>query len=134
MVDWKSEKQKKVTTRSTEAGLHATTATAKEQLWWTRFFEEIDLDLGHTIESECDKMQTIRILTSNNSQFTTKLRHLDVHHHWLRQKIQTGKIHAKWSSTTNILSDGLRKTLTPQRHKEFVALLPQKVRHGPTRP
>ena len=123
MVDWKSSKQKSVTTSSTEAELHAMSATAKEQLWWARFFEEINLDPGHIVEIECDNMQTIRILTSDNSQFSTKLRHVDVHRHWLRQEIQAGRIHIKWSSTTSILSDGLTKALPPQKHQEFVKLL-----------
>ena len=49
MIDQKASKQKTVTTSLIEAELHAISATAKEQLQWTRFFEEIDLDIGHDI-------------------------------------------------------------------------------------
>jgi hypothetical protein len=41
-IDWRSTKQKTVTTSSTEAELLALLHTAKEVLWWKRLFE------GHT--------------------------------------------------------------------------------------
>ena len=63
-------------------------------------------------------MQTIRALTTN--RLITKLRHVDIHKHWLRQEIAIGKINL---DTINILADGLTKALPPPRHKELLRLL-----------
>lgn len=121
VIDWKASKQKTVTTSSTEAELLAISTTAKESMWWTRFFEAINFEPGHKIFIQCDNTQTIRAFTSD--KFTTKLRHVDIHRHWLKQKVQSGHINIKWTSSTTILADGLTKSLPPQRHKEFIRLL-----------
>ena len=123
LIDWKATKQKTVTTSSTEAELLGLTLTGKELLWWKRFFEAIAMDLDYKVQIECDNTQTIRIVKSTNSQFTTNLRHVDIHHHWLRQEYQKKSIDIKHTPTVKILADGLTKALSPQRHKEFVILL-----------
>ena len=82
-IDWKASKQKTVTTSTTEAELLALSLTAKETLWWDRFFEAIDFKPGHQTTIECNNQQTIRILTSDNPCLTTKLQHIDIHYHWL---------------------------------------------------
>ena len=122
LVDWKASKQKTVTTSSTEAELLAISAAGKEVLWWDRFFQSISFNPGHTTNIQCDNIQTIRAL-SNTSKFTTKLRHVDIHNHWLRQEIAKQSIKVHWTSTTAILADGLTKALPPQRHQEFVRLI-----------
>ena len=68
-------------------------------------------------------MKTIRAFTLDTPKFTTKLRHVDIHRHWLRQEVQNKQISIEWTSTTSILADGLTKPLPPQRHKEFVRLI-----------
>ena len=68
-------------------------------------------------------MQTIRILTNPTSAFTTKLRHVDVHRHWLGQEVRKENIKIKWTPTTHILADGFTKALPPQKHKEFLNLI-----------
>lgn len=123
IIDWKAAKQKTVTTSSTEAELLAVSATGKEFIWWTRFFDEISLRLPHTPAIECDNRQTIRILVNPIASFTTKLRHVDVHRHWLGQEVRNQKIKVKWIPTNRILADGFTKGLPPQKHKDFVALI-----------
>ena len=87
IIDWKATKQRTVVTSTTEAELLALSKTSKETLWWSRFFESIDFDIGHPASIECDNQQTIRLLLSDHPRFTTKLRHIDIHHHWLRQEV-----------------------------------------------
>ena len=122
-IDWKSSKQKTVTTSSTEAELLAISTAAKETIWWTRFFDSINFDPGHETYIQCDNMQTIRAFSSDTPKFTTKLRHVDIHRHWLRQEVQQNRVKIEWTPTTAILADGLTKSLPPQRHKEFVRLM-----------
>ena len=49
----------------------------------------------------------IRVFTADNPRFTTKLRHVDIHRHWLRQEVMKGTLDARWTPTTTILADGL---------------------------
>lgn len=123
LIDWKATKQRTVTLSSTEAELLAISDTGKELLWWNRFLDSINFTSGHASHIECDNMNTIRTFTTETAQFTTKLRHVDVHRHWLRQEVQKGNIIVTWTPTLKIIADGLTKALPPQRHQEFINLL-----------
>ena len=79
--------------------------------------------MGGPTHIECDNRQTIRAFTNPAAQLTTKLRHVDIHRHWLRQEVQKGTITIKWTPTVSILADGFTKVLAPQKHKEFVKLI-----------
>ena len=122
-ADWHSMKQKTVTTSSTEAELLALSYATKETIWWQRFFKNIGFDPGHELTVHCDNLQTIRLLTKENQKLATKLRHIDIHQHWLRQEVQAGHIKVKWIPTTDMPADGFTKALPRQRHEKFIAQL-----------
>ena len=123
IVDWKATRQRTVTTSTTEAELLALSSTSKETLWWSRFFEAIDFDPGHSISIEYDNQQTLRILLTDIPRFTTKLSHIDIHHHWLRQEVQRKAIKVHWTPSAKTIADGFTKSLPTQRHTEFVKTL-----------
>jgi len=122
-IDWRSTKQKTVTTSTTEAELLALSHASKETLWWKRLFESLQLDPGHDITISCDNEQTVGLLSKTAPQYTTKLRHVDIHRHWLRQEVQDRRIRINWVSTTNMRADGLTKALPRQRHETFIRQL-----------
>ena len=122
-IDWRAGKQKTVTTSSTEAELLGLTQTSKETYWWTRLFKGLGLDLEQDIAIQCDNTQTIDLLTKNAPELSTKLKHVDIHRHWLRQEVQHGKILLEWIPTNKMPADGLTKALTRQNHTKFVGML-----------
>ena len=122
-IDWKATKQRTVTTSTTEAELLALTLAGRETIWWKRFFEAIDFDPGHHIAIQCDNTQTIRILSLENPRLATKLRHVDIYQHWLRQEVQNKRIAVKWTPSAETLADGFTKALSTERHSVFVRLL-----------
>jgi hypothetical protein len=115
--------QKTVTTSSTKAELLALTYATKETIWWRCFFKHIGFDPGHELTVHCDNLQTIRLLTKENQKLATKLRHIDIHQHWLRQEVQAGRVRIKWLPTNEMLADGLTKALPRQRHEHFIKQL-----------
>jgi hypothetical protein len=129
-VDWKASKQKTVTTSTTEAELLALSHGAREAYWWIRFFKAIRLDPEQDFEILCDNAQTVGLLTKEDPELKTRLRHVDIHHHWLRQEVQSKKIHIRWQSTDSMPADGLTKPLTNEKHQEFVRMLG--LRHLPS--
>ena len=92
------------------------------KMWWDRFLEAIAFQTSFTY-IECDNRQTIRAFTTSEAFFNIKLRHVDIHRHWLRQKIQNETVSIKWTLSINILADELIKILSSQRHKKFVKLI-----------
>ena len=53
----------------------------------------------------------------------TKLRHVDIHQHWLRQEVQEHRVELKWLPTAEMPADGFTKALSAQKHATFVAQL-----------
>jgi len=122
-VAWKATKQRTVTTSSTEAELLATSFVGKEVIWWKRFFAAIDFKLAEELTINCDNKQTIRLLTAETPELTTKLRHVDIHHHWLRQEVKNKTITIDYIPTNMMPADGLTKPMTRQKQEHFIKLV-----------
>jgi hypothetical protein len=122
-IDWRLTKQKTVTIFSIEAELLALSYAAKEVIWWKRLFNTLQFDPGHKISIQCDNRQTIRLLTAETLQINTKLKHIDIHSHWLRQEITNGALQIQWIPTAEMPADGLTKALPRQKHETFIKQL-----------
>jgi hypothetical protein len=122
-IDWKASKQRTVTTSTTEAELLALSEAGKSVFWWKRLFESVGFDPEHNVSIACDNKQTIDLLIKPEPQLRTKLRHVDIHHHWLRQEVQNEKLIVEWVPTAQMAADGLTKPLPRQQHQKFVEML-----------
>lgn len=121
-IDWKSTRQKLVVKSSTEAELVALSHASTEIYWWRRFFTQIQLQLEE-YKVECDNQQTIRLITTPAIKLATKLKHIDIHHHWLRQEVLENSLQLKWIPTNNMPADGFTKALPTQKHQAFIRQL-----------
>ncbi len=83
-IDWRAIKQITVITFSIEIELLALIWAVKKIIWWKRFFESIRFDLMKKLIIRCDNRQIIRILNHELLKLDIKLKHVDVHRHWLR--------------------------------------------------
>ena len=122
-IDWKASKQATVTTSSTEAELLALSETARQTLWWKRFFASIKFDTQQQLVIHCDNKQTLGLMQTETPRLSTRLRHIDVHSCWLRQEIQEKRVTASWIPTADMPADGLTKALPIQKHQNFIKLL-----------
>jgi len=67
--------------------------------------------------------QTIRLITTEIPQLTTRLKHVDVRQHWLRQEVQAKRLSIEYLPTAEMPADGLTKALSPQKFRIFVQQL-----------
>ena len=121
-VAWRANKQNTVTTSSTEAELLAISQTAKELIYLSRLMKAPSLTVPKPLTIKCDNIQTIRLLVNESTKLQTKLRHVDIHSHWLRQEVQRGLIAVQWILTKQMIADGLTKALTHANHEDFVSM------------
>jgi hypothetical protein len=121
VIGWRANKQTTVSTSTTEAELLALSQAAKESLFVSRLLKELDVRLDdHRIRILCDNTQTINIVTREIGYLRTKLRHVDIHNHWLRQEVKEGRITVEYISTDDMVADGLTKVLTNTSFRRFV--------------
>ena len=121
-VAWRANKQDTVTTSSTEAELLAISQTAKESIYLARLMKALKSTIPETLTIECDNAQTICLLVDESIKLQTKLRHVDIHSHWLRQEVQRGSIAVRWVPTKQMIADGLTKALIHANHEDFVGM------------
>ena len=62
-------------------------------------------------------------MTTPAIKLATKLKHIDVHQHWLRQEVQEGRLLIEWIPTSEMPADGLTKALNRQKHQIFIQQL-----------
>jgi hypothetical protein len=119
-IGWKANKQATVTTSSTEAELLALAQATKEGIFVNYLLKELNVKLDEGLTVECDNLQTLRLVTREGARLTTKLRHVDIHNHWLRQEVQEGRLQVYYTPTKEMIADGLTKALSGPKHAEFV--------------
>ncbi|KAI0997575.1 hypothetical protein K3495_g10612 [Podosphaera aphanis] len=113
-VEWKATKQKTVTTSTTEAELLALSVIGSHCYWWDRFFS-LSFRTGMIPAIKCDNQQACRLANGDSEILPTKLRHVDIHQHWVRQEVKSGKMVVQWVPTTEQEADGLTKLLSRQK-------------------
>src|SRR5205085_8635621 len=87
-IAWKSGKQLTVTTSSTEAELLGLSTAAKEAIAAIRLFRDVRLQLNKDMTIWYDNKQIIRLVSKDMMRIQTALRHIDIHHYWVRQEAQ----------------------------------------------
>ena len=124
LIGWRANKQDTVTTSTTEAELLALAQAAKESLFVSRLLTELSVRLDdNKIRIQCDNQQTIRLVTTDVGQLQTKLRHVDIHNHWLRQEVSANRIAVEYTPSKEMIADGLTKSLQASAFDDFVGQL-----------
>src|SRR5579871_2458577 len=122
-IAWRATSRDTVTTSSTEAELLALSQTAKEGIFMSRLFKALTLRLNEPLIIECDNTQTLRLIKEDTAKLVTKLRHVDIHQHWLRQEYAAKRVLFQWKATKEMIADGLTKALPKQKFNNFVKMI-----------
>jgi hypothetical protein len=119
-INWRAIKQVTMTTFNIETKLLILSRIAKKTIWWRRFFESIRFDSMKKLHIRCDNRQILRVLKKEILKLDIKLKHVDIHKHWLRQKIQTNWINVSWCSIAKMSTNDFIKMLSRQKHEKFL--------------
>ena len=121
LIAWKASKQDTVTTSTTEAELLALSQVAKEAIFTSRLLKELQVTLSDPIITiKCDNTQTIRLVNEDVAKLQTKLRHVDIHNHWLRQEVTRKTIKVEYVPSDNMIADGFTKALPANKWASFL--------------
>ena len=120
VISWQANKQNTITTSTTEAELLALSQAAKEGLYIGRLLKELMVELDeHGIQILCDNQQTIWLVTEDIACLQTKLRHVDIHNHWLCQEVQQKWVQIEYTPTGDMIVNGLTKVLPQGQFGQF---------------
>jgi hypothetical protein len=120
-TSWSSKRQPTIALSTTEAEYMASTQATKEAIWMTKFMKE----LGYMKEKKamvirCDNQGAIS-LTKNPTQHA-RTKHIDVQHHFVRERVENGEVTFEYCSTEEMVADVLTKALPKERHYKLISM------------
>lgn len=113
-ISWASKKQQTVALSSTEAEYMAMAMGCQEATWLRQFYSEItfqQLSIPTTIF--CDNRSALNLAKSD--AYSVRTKHIDVRHHFVRDKINEGQIVIEPISTTCMIADSLTKNMSTEK-------------------
>src|SRR5947207_11809757 len=69
---------------------------------------------------QCDNQQTLHLVKEEIGKLYTKLKHVDIHNHWLCQEHQQCCITIRYVESKSMIADGLMKALPLNTHRQFL--------------
>ena len=112
-ISWSAKKQTGIARSSTEAEYRAISAVSAEVRWLYSLLRELHIPLVSTPTIYCDNVGATYL--SANPVFHSRMKHLALDFHFIREKVQNGTLRVSHVSSKDQLADGLTKPLPRNR-------------------
>ncbi|MFN7882342.1 MAG: Ty1/Copia family ribonuclease HI [bacterium] len=121
-VSWRSGLQQCVTVSTAEAEYVAGSTAAREALALRVLMYDLGFAQG-AMTIKFDNKAAIHIADGSTS---TRSKHIDIHHHFIRQRIRMGQLKAVHIPTAQMAADIFTKPLPASKHNACVSMLGMK--------
>jgi hypothetical protein len=120
-VSWSSKKQPTVALLSTEAEYRGVAIVACEVVWLQKLLSHLGQSVDVPVVIYCDNISSI--LLANNPVYHAKTKHIEVHYHFIREKILAKEIDFIHVSTKDQVADIFTKALSTDKLRKFRKML-----------
>jgi hypothetical protein len=120
LVSWSSKKQATVALSSTEAEYMALMHATKEAIWLRSLISELKIELRLTEPTLIYKDNQSCIALARNPVQHARTKHIDIQHHFIRDKVDSKEIELAYSPTDEMIADALTKALPHPRFSQHV--------------
>jgi len=117
-VHWASKLQPLVTLSTAESEYVAGAYAAREAVWLGRVAVELQLLNVATVVLKCDNQSALHM--AKNPADTSRTKHIELRHHYLRQCVQSGVIVMQFVPTDDNLADMFTKGLARDKLRGFL--------------
>ncbi|KAG8482492.1 hypothetical protein CXB51_023954 [Gossypium anomalum] len=114
-ADWASSIEDRRST--TEEEYRSLDYCVSEVLWFKQLLAEIRVGLEQTPVVWCDNTSTVSM--SANLTHHTRVKHVEIDHHFVREKVLDGTIQVNYVPSANQVVDILTKPIPPKQFVEF---------------
>ncbi len=108
-ISWSSKAQVTLALSSTEAEYVSTTQAAQEAIYLRTLLSELNLPPSSPTQLQCDNQSAISLTKSPITH--SRLKHIDIRHHFIQSTISDGHIKVEWIPTMDQVADILTKPL-----------------------
>lgn len=116
-VTWCSKKQTVVSRSSAKAEYRSLANCVSELLWIKQLLNEVKMPMTKVPIIWCDNSSTVSV--SENPTHHTKMKHVEIDHHFVREKILAGCLQVNFVPSTEQIADVLTKPITPKQFSNF---------------
>jgi hypothetical protein len=123
-VSWSAKKQATIANSSTEAEYISASSAGRDIIWMRSLLTE----LGHKMDKPSplmvDNQSALKVL--KNPEHHSKMKHIDIKMHWIRQEIKRRAIEVHFLPTSDMIADILTKPLpraAVERHRLALGLM-----------
>ena len=115
-ISWFSKVQPTVALSTLEAEYMSMSRAAQEIIWLRLLLKELNID-------NCQQPTTLIgdnqgcLSTVVNDKITQNVKHIDIHHHFLRERVRSGEIAVAHCASNDMLADILTKPLSETKFK-----------------
>lgn len=117
-VSWSSKRQQTVALSTTEAEYMAMTRGSQQALWMHNFLSEIGLEQPLPATLHVDNNSSIALAESTKGH--SRAKHIDIRHHYIRERVQEGDIEVRHIPSAENLADIFTKPLPRAAHDYLV--------------
>ena len=109
-INWQSKRQPTVAVSTMEAEYQASASAAREAVWVRKLMRDLGCALGVTaVVIKCDNQVALDQISNPIS--SSKSKHIDVMHHFVRDRVAKGEIVMEYCPTQKMVADLLTKAL-----------------------
>jgi Reverse transcriptase (RNA-dependent DNA polymerase)/gag-polypeptide of LTR copia-type/GAG-pre-integrase domain/Integrase core domain len=115
VVSWLSKKQSVVALSTAESEYLSISTTVQEVMWIRQLLQEIGYPQQAPTTIYSDNRAAIE--NSRNDVGHSRMKHIDIRHHFIREAVKENRIDIRWIDTNHQLADVLTKSVTKIKFK-----------------
>lgn len=116
VVSWNSKLMATPALSATEAEYMTTTHAAKEAMWLRQLLAQMGFTQEQPTVIRSDNQGAIAL--SKHPGHHSRTKHIDLRHHFIRYKVESGDIQLMWCPTEDMTADVLTKPLARVKHQQ----------------
>ncbi|MCO5574767.1 hypothetical protein L7F22_028558 [Adiantum nelumboides] len=120
-ITWISKKQPIVALLSTEAKYRGAAVVAYEIAWLKMLLQDLEIQVQDLVVIYCDNISSIQL--AQNLVFHARMKHIEVHYHFIRERILDGDIDLDYVSTEDQVANLFTKALGAEKLRCFRGIL-----------
>ncbi|KAE8668864.1 tir-nbs resistance protein [Hibiscus syriacus] len=116
-ISWCSKRQPTISLSTTEAEYRATVMTSQESSWLIQLMNNLHQPVDYAILLYCDNQSAIRL--AENPVFHARTKHVEVHYHFVREKVLQEEIEMRQIKIDEQIADLFTKSLSVGKFEHF---------------
>lgn len=118
LVAWGAHHERTVALSTAEAEYMAGARGARQLEWLYSFMSELNLAQPRPALLRCDNQAAIALAQSSKGH--SRVKHIDIHHHYIRERVEDGDLEIVHIPGTNNIADIMTKPLPYPRHIDLI--------------